>query len=66
MPSCLAYQELLDGLTLIAGNFPPEGGREPPVDRLEWMLRRHNSDGSDGCDWCVLAEEIRRLRGLKR
>jgi hypothetical protein len=65
MPPCIAYQELLDSLMVVTENFPPERITRAH-SRLEWMLQRHNTDGSDGCDWCLMAEEIRRLRaGLR-
>jgi hypothetical protein len=67
MGPCIAYQELVAVLEL---NFLIEAGDnekawETGGSRLEWLLRRHNTDGRHGCDWCVLAEEIRRLRAAR-
>ena len=61
MGHCIAYSELIKALE---GNLIRQ--REAhPENRLEWLLARHNTDGSDGCDWCVLAEAIRRLRAIR-
>jgi hypothetical protein len=57
MPPCIAYEELVE---VLEANFKDEEG--PAGDRLEWLLHRHNTDGHEGCDWCLMAEEIRRLR----
>jgi hypothetical protein len=63
MDPCIAYEELVGALE---ENFLVAAGIRlaDPGERLEWLLVRHNTDGSAGCDWCVLAEEIRRLRNL--
>ena len=69
MGPCVAYERLIEALEM---NFLVEAGDtedtqwETAGSRLEWLLSRHNTDGAYGCDWCVLAEEIRRLRkGLR-
>jgi hypothetical protein len=58
---CIAYEELVTSMDILKENFR-RNDAETPADRLEWMLRRHDTDGSEGCDWCLMAEEIRRLR----
>jgi len=57
MPPCIAYEELVTSMDILKENFRHNNG-----DRLEWILHRHNTDGAEGCDWCLMAEEIRRLR----
>lgn len=61
MPPCIAYEEIINGLIItMEENFKRP---EQTLDgRLDWLLRRHNTDGSHGCDWCLLAQEIRQLR----
>jgi hypothetical protein len=66
MEPCIAYEELVTSLTILEENLHRQA-LETLSDRLEWLLARHNTDGKHGCDWCILAEEIRRLRaGLQK
>jgi len=47
----------------IANPNAPRDKPPPDVDgKLMWLIRRHNGGRDNGCDWCLVVDEINRLQ----